>query len=88
MELFFSAAWTAAPNDLINTIGLRTRRYSPARCRGRFTDSLGQHHRRGHIIPFTTAAISYSRGLSASGPVKGGASDPDTFALNDRRAAS
>jgi len=72
MELFCLAASATAPNDLIKTIGLRTRRYSPAPCRSRFTDRLGQPRRREHIIPFTTAAIPYFRGHLCKRPREGG----------------
>jgi hypothetical protein len=72
MELFCLAASTTAPTDLIKTIGLRTRRYSPVPCRSSFTDRLVQYSRREHIIPFTTAAIGYLCGHLCQRPREGG----------------
>jgi hypothetical protein len=72
MELFFLAASTTAPTDLLKLIGLRTRRYSPAPCRSSFTDRPAQHSRREHIIPFTTAAIPYLCGHLCQRPREGG----------------
>jgi hypothetical protein len=72
MQPFFSAASAIAPNDLIKTIGLRTRRYSPAPDRSGFADRLGRHGRQEHIIPFTTAAILYLCGHLCKRPREGG----------------
>ena len=72
MELFFLAASATAPNDLIKTIRLRTRHYSPASGRRRFADRLGLYSRQEHIIPFTTAAIPYFRGHLCKRPREGG----------------
>jgi hypothetical protein len=72
MELFCLAASPTAPADLIKTIGLRTRRDSPAPCRSSFTDRLGRYSKREHIIPFTTAAILYPCGHLCQRPREGG----------------
>ena len=72
MKQFFSATSAIAPNDLIRTIGLRTRHYSPAPGRRGFADRLGQHGRQEHIIPFTTAAIIYLCGHLCKRPREGG----------------
>lgn len=72
MELFFLAALATAQNNPTKTIRLGTRRYGPVRCRRRFADRLGRPSRRKHIIPFTTAAISYLRGHLCKRPREGG----------------
>jgi hypothetical protein len=72
MEVFFLVASATAPNDLIKTIRLRTRCYSPVPGHRRFADRLGQYIRREHIIPFTTAAIPYFRGHLCKRPREGG----------------